>query len=146
MKRFITLFLIGLSLLTFSCMTSKTLNKDVWTLSEILEKNGELVSVNDLLEIKNQNVPYISFYDNNEAKGFSGVNLITMKYALDEKNNELSFQEGISTLALGTEAENYLESLYKEHLHNTVKFRLENKMLTLCSSEGKALMIFKSAK
>ena len=69
-----------------------------------------------------------------------------MKYALDEKNNGLSFQEGISTLALGTEAENHLESLYKEHLHNTVKFRLENKMLTLCSSEGKALMIFKSAK
>ena len=50
MKRFISLFLIGLSLLTFSCITSKTLNKDVWTLSEILEKNGELVSVNDLLE------------------------------------------------------------------------------------------------
>ena len=115
-----------------------SIKDETWVLCAILKNDG-VVSIS----LDEDELPTLSFSEENKASGFSGVNYYTMDYSLDEENKKLSFTLGISTLmASGSKEAQELERQFFVNMDQVCSYSISGDSLTLRAKDGKILLEF----
>ena len=110
-----------------------TLEGTSWKINAINTGNA-LVSV--------ESDAMLSFTDNGEVNGNTGINVINFPYTVDNKSHSIKFGQGQITMMAGSPEEMETEKLFLDNLVNVKNYSLTGKTLTLYSEDGAALLSF----
>lgn len=110
-----------------------TLEGTSWKINAINTGNA-LVSV--------ESDAMLSFTDNGEVNGNTGINVINFPYTVDNKSHSIKFSQGQITMMAGSPEEMETEKLFLDNLVKVKNYSLTGKTLTLYSEDGAALLSF----
>lgn len=110
-----------------------------WNLNAVASDNGTIsIYQNDY-----NKMPSLSFESTNTISGFSGINTFQLNYTIDEINNKIKFNAGVTTLAIsGEENINLVEGLFLQRLNETVAYVLSDKTLTFYNDNNETILFF----
>lgn len=109
-----------------------SLDETTWNLSEIVE--GPQVDL-----FSNANVVFSS---DRTAAIYTGINRVVLGYTYNMEKQTLSFQDGASTLAAGSDREMEIETAFLSAVSRTASYSVSGKELTFYDGEGKAVLRF----